>query len=538
MSHILSWIVFLPILGMIVMAFIPGKMGAKPVRLVSLITSGLVFALSLYLLWSYCQIPHAERSSFIGMKAAHFPHGATSIFEEKAPWISEYKINYHMGVDGLAVMLVFLTGLLSFLAVFAAWNIEKAPKGFHMMYMMLITGMMGVFVSLDLFLFYVFWEVMLLPMYFLIGIWGGPRKEYAAIKFFLYTLAGSVLMLIAILIIYMKAHTFSIPELVANPPFRDNLRLEHILFIGFFIAFAIKIPMFPFHTWLPDAHVEAPTAISVILAGVLLKMGGYGILRINFPVFPESARYFAGLLAVFGVINIVYGAFCAMAQTDFKKLVAYSSVSHMGYVLLGMAAFNDEGMNGAVFQMFNHGLSSAMMFLLVGVIYERAHHRDINAFGGVGLQMPKYLSLAIVGFFASLGLPGMSGFISEIMVFLGAFRSHSTIGVPQAFNWIFNMQVLTAIGTLGVVLGAAYLLYTMQRVYLGPLKPQYAGFKDLNALEYASLVPLGVLSVLFGLWPNLVLDLFNGAMNQMLTIWHTAPAATAATNALQQVAGF
>lgn len=538
MSHILSWIVFLPVLGMIVMAFIPGKLGAKPIRLISLITTALVFALCLWLLWAYCHVPQSERSSFIGMKTAHFPGKATSLFEEKLPWISEYKINYHLGADGLGVMLLFLTGLLSFLAVFAAWNIEKAPKGFHMMYMLLVTGMMGVFVALDLFLFYVFWEIMLLPMYFLIGIWGGPRKEYAAIKFFLYTLAGSVLMLIAIIIIYMKAHTFSIPELVASPPFRDNLRLAHILFIGFFIAFAIKIPMFPFHTWLPDAHVEAPTAISVILAGVLLKMGGYGILRINFPVFPESARYFAGLMAVFGVINIVYGAFCAMAQKDFKKLVAYSSVSHMGYVLLGMAAFNDEGMNGAVFQMFSHGLSSAMMFLIVGVIYERAHHRNIEGFGGLGLQMPRYLSLSIVAFFASLGLPGMSGFISEIMVFLGAFRSHSTAGVPQAFSWVFSMQVLTVIGTTGVVLGAAYLLYTMQRVYLGPQKPQYAGFRDLTALEYASLVPLGALSILFGVWPNLVLNLFNGAMNQMLTIWHTTPAAASAATAMKQVAGF
>ncbi|HEX3051938.1 MAG TPA: NADH-quinone oxidoreductase subunit M [Aggregatilineaceae bacterium] len=527
----MSWIVFVPVIGMAIMACIPSRGGANAIRWTSALTSFVVFALSSWLLVEYLRLPEASRAGFLGMK------GSSVLFEEKGRWIGEYNIWYHLGVDGLSVVLVFLTGLLSFLAVAAAWSINKAVKGFHMMYMLLITGMMGVFVALDLFLFYVFWEVMLLPMYFLIGIWGGPRKEYAAIKFFLYTLAGSVLMLVAILVVYMKYHTFSIPELIANPPFRDSLLTANLLFLAFFIAFAVKIPMFPFHTWLPDAHVEAPTAISVILAGVLLKLGGYGILRINFPIFPESTRYFIGLIALFGVINIVYGAFCAMAQTDFKKLVAYSSISHMGYVLLGMAALNPEGMNGAVFQMFNHGLSSAMMFLLVGVLYERAHHREIERFGGIGLQMPKYLTVAIVGFFASLGLPGLSSFVSEIMVFLGAFKSHSTVGAPQAFQWVFSMKVLTMISSLGVVLGAAYLLYTMQRVYLGKPKPEHEGFADMGLREYLALVPLAVLSLVLGIWPNLALNVFSGAMNQLLTLWHS-PVAVAAAASAGKVAGF
>ena len=527
MSCILTWIVFTPIIGMVLMAMVPGERGAKAARWISLATAFVVFALSTLLLVHYYALDPAVRGGFIGIKGVAFPEGAQSLYEQRVAWIGEYNIWYHVGVDGLGVLMVFLTGLLSLLAVFPAWNIAKAPRGFHMMYMLLITGMMGVFVALDLFLFYVFWEVMLLPMYFLIGVWGGPRKEYAAIKFFLYTFAGSVLMLLAIIVLYMRYETFSIPELIALTPFADNLTTAHLLFWGFFIAFAIKVPMFPFHTWLPDAHVEAPTAISVILAGVLLKLGAYGILRVNFPMFPDSTQTFIGVIALLGVISAIYGAMCAMAQTDFKKLVAYSSVSHMGLVMLGMAALNAEGLNGAVFQMFNHGVSSAMMFMLVGVLYERAHHRDIARFGGIGLQMPRYLTLAIVGFFASLGLPGLCSFISEVMIFLGAFKSQSTLAVPQAFGWTFNMSHLTMIAAVALVLGAGYLLYTIQRVYLGKLRPEYADFPDLNRIEYLQLVPLAVIAVVLGVYPNLALKVFNGAMGTLLTLFGSGTAGQA-----------
>lgn len=483
-AHLLTLIVFLPILGLFVVLAIPGSQ-RRLIRITTAVVTFLVFVLSTYLFLVF------DRNE-VQMQ-----------FVEHYRWISQYNIWYYMGVDGLSVILIFLTGLLCFLATFAAWNIEKAVKGYYAMYLLLVTGMMGVFCALDFFLFYVFWEVMLLPMYFLIGIWGGPKREYAAIKFFIYTLVGSVLILLVILAFYFKTGSFDMLELIRERPFQGNLLFEKVLFFALFIGFAIKIPVFPFHTWLPDAHVEAPTAISVILAGILLKMGGYGLLRISYPMLPSAAwdagvRYF---LACLGLVNIIYGALCAMAQTDFKKLVAYSSISHMGFVLLGIAVLNAEAVNGAVFQMFNHGLSSAMLFLLVGVIYDRAHHRDLARFGGLGTKMPVYLTLSIVGFFASLGLPSTGNFISEIMVFLGSYQVYRGI---------------TIIALLGIILTAAYILWTVERVYLGKLRPEYEGFSDCSGREMFTLVPLALLLILFGILPNIVLNVFRESMQYLI----------------------
>jgi len=374
---------------------------------------------------------------------------------------------------------------------------------------------MGVFVSVDFFLFYIFWEVMLLPMYFLIGIWGGPRREYAAIKFFLYTLLGSVLILLAMLGLYYynSQATFDMTKLAANAG-GYSLNFQRIAWLALFIGFAIKIPAFPFHTWLPDAHVEAPTAISVILAGVLLKMGTYGILRVNYSILPAASHELAWLfLGGIGTINIVYGAMCAMAQTDYKKLIAYSSISHMGYVMLGMAAFTAAGINGAVLQMFNHGTITAMLFIVVGVIYDRAHHREIGGFGGLASHMPFYTGITGLAFFAGMGLPGMSAFISEVLVLIGAWQTH---------------PLMTVLGAATAILTAGYLLWTFQRIYLGPVNDKYVGLPDLSFREAFTLVPLAVIVLILGVYPHAVLDLINTSLVHLNQVVLAAPGATLA----------
>jgi NADH-quinone oxidoreductase subunit M len=510
MNYVLTLITFLPIAGILFILVVP-KENKNVIRTIAAVFTGLQLLLGIWLFMN-------------------FDRGTTAIqFQEQYQWIPSFNIEYFMGIDGLSVPMVLLTAFLSFICIFASWGIEKGIKGYFAMFLLLDTGMMGVFCSLDFFLFYIFWEVMLLPMYFLIGIWGSPSRKdedgmvrggpYAAIKFFLYTLFGSVLMLLAMLVFYFNVvdpatggHTFNMLYMMDQGNHGGLLNVTNVrllIYVALFIGFAIKVPVFPFHTWLPDAHVEAPTAISVILAGVLLKMGTYGMLRISFPMLPDAMRYevFAYGLAILGLINIVYGALCAMAQKDLKKLVAYSSISHMGIVLLGMSGLTSLGMNGAVMQMFNHGTGTAMLFLLVGVIYDRAHHRQIDGFGGLAVRMPIYAAVVSLAFFAGLGLPGLSSFISEAFAFLGAFGSTT-----------FNLKAITIISTLGIVLTAGYFLWTFQRMFLGQLNPKYADLPEINGRELFTLIPLSVIIIFLGIYPAPLLDLIKVSLNNLVEV--------------------
>jgi NADH-quinone oxidoreductase subunit M len=513
---ILSWITFLPIVGMVIVLLLP-KENKAAIRWASAVFTGIQVILAVVIYMKF----NRSMAGINTQEGFQFVEKASWIDIQSISWFGRIHIEYFLGIDGLSVLMVILTALISFIAVFASWNIEKSVKGYFALLLLLDTGMMGVFVALDFFLFYVFWEVMLLPMYFLIGIWGGPRREYAAIKFFLYTLFGSVLMLLALLALYFsvsvvdpstgeKIHTFNMLAMMDPANYEPdsilsgfNTTWRYVAFLALFIGFAIKVPIFPFHTWLPDAHVEAPTAISVILAGVLLKMGTYGILRISYPMFPDATLYYQIPLAILGLINIVYGALVAMAQEDFKKLIAYSSISHMGVVILGMAALNTQGVTGAVLQMFNHGTITAMLFLIVGVIYDRAHTRGLNEFGGLMNQMPKYSGVMTIAFFAALGLPGLSGFISEALAFLGAFQSFRTITIAS---------------TLGIVLTAAYMLWTLQRVFLGTLPEKWKSLPDINGRELFTLVPLAVIVIFLGVYPSPAINLMTFSVNALVEV--------------------
>ncbi len=494
--YALTVLVALPIVGAVIVLFVPKQ-----------------FVKQFAIIWSLIPLVLAGYLWFV----LYNPASSQMQFEEIYQWIASLNVRYHVGVDGLSMPLIFLTTLLTAIGVFySAYTIEDRIREFFFMFLLLETGMLGVFVSLDYFLFYVFWELGLVPMYFLIAIWGHAedRPQYSAIKFFLYTLVGSVFMLLAIIAIYINTSTattpgtFDLVELATTRrPFAgpNDFVFASLAFWAIFLAFAIKVPLFPFHTWLPDAHTAAPTAGSVILAGILLKLGTYGFVRILLPVFPQVFQANAVLIGVLAGISIVYGALVAMAQTDFKRLIAYSSVNHMGYVILGVAAaaaagaatLNDKSiaLNGAILQMWNHGVITGALFLLVGMLYERAHTRDLKQFGGLGAKVPIYAALLLTASFASLGLPGLAGFVSEFMVFRGAFAS---------------LTIISAIAVLGIIFTAAMFLWkVIQNVLLGPLNEKWAGLGDMHAFEIISLVPLVFLMVLIGVYPSVILNTIN-----------------------------
>lgn len=503
MNGLLNWILWFPVIGMIAVLVIP-KGNDNAIRWTSLVATAITFILTLVL--------YANFDESVG--------GMQPNFLVKVPWIEQFNIFYSLGIDGISLPMTILNGLLFFLCVMSSWTVEKNVKAYFALLLMLQSTVFGVFFSLDFFLFYVYWEVMLLPMFFLIGVWGGENREYAAVKFFLYTFFGSIVMLVGIIALYyatgkgvdsfniLTMHGGKFSELTVTI-FGNVFSFEKLFFWAMFLGFAIKVPVFPFHTWLPHAHVQAPTAVSVILAGVLLKMGTYGFLRIAFPIFPAASVLYSDIIGALGLISVIYGALCAMAQDDVKKLVAYSSVSHMGFVMMGLAAMTVQGMNGAVLQMFNHGTSTAMMFLLIGVLYERSHHRWIvkpdgtKGFGGLYTQMPRYTVIFIIGMFASLGLPGLSGFISEALIFLGMYEKFTT---------------MTVLAIIGLLIGAAYLLWMFKRMFFGEVNPEVSEYEDMNLREVAYMIPLCVAVIVFGIFPAPILNVMKASVGQLVDL--------------------
>jgi NADH-quinone oxidoreductase subunit M len=498
-SQILNIITYIPLAGALLILFFVNKNNSGAIRVLATATAVIDFIVSLYLWFRFN--PAGEGDGLFQ-------------FRFTADWIPSLGVKYDFGVDGIAVLLILMTTFMGIIAIVSSYSaIHHREKEYYTLLLMLQTGMIGTFCALDFFLFYVFWEIMLVPMYFIIGIWGGARKLYAAIKFFLYTLAGSVLMLLSILALFFfydggipflniaglgREATFSVLKFheVGHliPP-----TLQFWIFLGFFFGFAIKVPMFPFHTWLPDAHVEAPTAGSIILAAVLLKMGTYGFVRFALPILPDATRQLIIPIAVLSIIGIIYGALVSLVQKDMKKLVAYSSVSHLGFVMLGMFALNPMGIKGSVLQMINHGISTGALFLLVGMVYERRHTRMIADYGGLAKVMPMYAALFLIAALSSMGLPALNGFIGEFTILLGAANSTA-----------YGTIAYAVFAAVGIVLGAAYLLWLYQRVFWGPLdNPANAGLLDVNRRELGMMVALVILMIWIGIYPKPLFDFID-----------------------------
>jgi NADH-quinone oxidoreductase subunit M len=496
----LTLLTFFPLLGVLALLFVPSDR-KNVLRWIALITTLITFGISIWVLTLFnASNPDLQLVA-------------------RYDWITVagWNIQYHLGIDGLSILLVLLTTFLTPISILSTWTaVEERVKDFMLFFLLLEVGMSGVFLAQDLFLFYIFWEFTLVPMYFLIGIWGGPRRIYAAIKFFLYTMAGSILMLLAILWLGIYQGTFSVPALIAKGGIDPHTQLW--LFVAFAAAFAIKVPMWPLHSWLPDAHVEAPTAGSVILAGVLLKMGTYGFLRFNLTLFPQAALQAAPWIALLATIGIIYGAAVSYAQADVKKLVAYSSVSHLGFVMLGLFALNPLGISGAILQMINHGLSTGALFLLVGMIYEQTHTREIKVYGGLWKLTPIFGTIMLIVSLSSMGLPGLNGFVGEFTILLGAFGSKA-IGSP----WF------AGISALGVIMAAVYILYMFQKMFLGPegsvveeVKKHGHALRDLNWREIATVVPLLIFIFWIGLYPAPFFHLMAPAVNKLVAGLQTA----------------
>ncbi len=493
-SNILTYLLFTPVIGSVLVLFIK-KDNEKFIKWTGLFISLIAFIISLVVYAGF-------NSATLGFQ-----------FTYQSVWIESLNVSYFVGIDGISLILVLLTTFLTPLTLLSTWKaIEKNVKMFTFSMLFLEAGMIGVFISIDLFLFYIFWEAMLIPMYFIIGIWGGERRIYASVKFFLYTMFGSLLMLVAIIWLAVYAanqtgtFTTNLLELykVAPTIARD---IQNWMFLAFFLSFAIKVPLFPLHTWLPDAHVEAPTAGSVILAGVLLKMGTYGLVRFNLPLFPQSAIEYAPIISILAVIGIIYGALVAMVQPDMKKLVAYSSVSHLGFVVLGIFAFNAEALQGAVIQMINHGLSTGALFLLVGAIYERTHRRDIAFYGGIAKIVPLYSTILMIVSLSSIGLPGLNGFIGEFLILLGAFKSD-----------VLNSWWYVVFAATGVIFAAVYLLWMYQRVVYGEVKNSALKeqLTDLNQREMIVLIPILIFIVWIGVYPSTFLNMTQISVESVL----------------------